>query len=151
MDPANALFIAEPCPVSSQVAQAWLEQGNRIAGFWSHNARLEKPGLNERLLAAASGAPTLAAIARRHGIPMRNVGRLDDVGDLETEIERTGADTLLTVMTHLLVPVRVLDMFGRRAVNVHPSLLPKYGATVRATRCCSTARRMPMAVSRSIA
>ena len=35
MSPANALFIAEPCLISSHVTQAWLDQGNRIAAFWT--------------------------------------------------------------------------------------------------------------------
>jgi len=129
MRPANALVIAEPCLVSSHVAQAWLEQGNRIAAVWAKSKTFDKPRLDHRLSALASGAPTLAAIARRHAIPVRRVARLSDIADLEREIERTGADTLLTVMTHLLVPPSVLDIFGRRAVNVHPSLLPKYGGS----------------------
>lgn len=127
MRPANALFISEPSLVSSHVAQAWLDQGNHIAAFWAQSERFARPRLDPRLSAFASGVPTLAAIARRHAIPVRRVSRLSDIADLEREIERTGADTLLTVMTHVLVPVSVLDIFGRRAVNVHPALLPKYG------------------------
>lgn len=126
MRPANALFIAEPCLLSSHVAQAWLGQGNRIAAFWTVSDRFGKPSLNVRLSALASGAPTLAALARRHAIPVRRVGRLSDIEGLEGEIERTGADTLMTIMTPQLIPASIIDVFGRRAVNVHPSLLPKY-------------------------
>ena len=129
MRPAKALFIAEPGLVSSHVAQAWLDQGNQIAAFWTQSDRFGKPRFGARLSALASGAPTLAAIARRHAIPVRRVSRLSQIPDLEREIERTGADTLLTVMTYVLVPAEVLDIFGRRAVNVHPSLLPKYGGS----------------------
>lgn len=129
MRPANALFIAEPCLVSSHVTQAWLDQGNRIAAFWTVSERFGRPRLNDRLSALASGAPTLAAIARRHAIPVRRVSRLSDIADLEGEFERTGADTLLTMMTPLLIPASILDVFGRRAVNVHPALLPKYAGS----------------------
>lgn len=37
-----------------------------------------------------------------------------------------GADTLVTCMTTLIVPPRLLSLFGRRAVNFHPTLLPAY-------------------------
>ncbi|MAZ16686.1 formyltransferase family protein [Oricola sp.] len=129
MSPANALFIAEPCLISSHVTQAWLDQGNRIAAFWTVSGRFGSPSLNDRLSALASGAPTLAAIARRHAIPVRRVPRLSEIADLEHEIERTGADTLLTIMTPVLIPASILDVFGRRAVNVHPALLPKYAGS----------------------
>lgn len=36
------------------------------------------------------------------------------------------ADTLITLMTHQIVPRWIIDQFGRRAVNVHPALLPHY-------------------------
>lgn len=58
---------------------------------------------------------------------MRQVDRLSGIPDLVQEIRATGADTLLTVMTLVIVPEAILDLFGRRAVNVHPALLPKYG------------------------
>ncbi|MCI5077047.1 formyltransferase family protein [Oricola sp.] len=127
MPPSTALLIADPCLVSGHVAEAWLESGGRIAEIWSESPRLARPRLSQVLEARAGGTRTLAGIARRHDIPVRQVGRLPDMPDLMRTVEATGADTLLTVMSQLIVPDIMLDHFGRRAVNVHPSLLPKYG------------------------
>lgn len=65
-------------------------------------------------------------LLRRHTIPAVTVPRLRDWAGAEAAIEALGVDTLITSMTMLIVPPRVLGHFGRRAVNLHPALLPAY-------------------------
>ena len=65
-------------------------------------------------------------LLRRHAVPAVTVPRLRDWADAEAEIAALGVDTLITCMTMMVVPPRLLELFGRRAVNLHPSLLPAY-------------------------
>lgn len=41
-------------------------------------------------------------------------------------LDHVQADTLITLMTHQIIPGWMIDAFGKRAVNVHPALLPHY-------------------------
>lgn len=65
-------------------------------------------------------------LLRRHGIPAATVPLLRDWTGAEAAIASLGVDVLITCMTMMIVPPRLLEMFGRRAVNLHPSLLPAY-------------------------
>lgn len=63
---------------------------------------------------------------KRHAIPAVTVPRLRDWAEAEAAVAALGVDTLITCMTMMIVPPRLLDLFGPRAVNLHPSLLPAY-------------------------
>ncbi|TIL80847.1 MAG: hypothetical protein E5Y76_05970, partial [Mesorhizobium sp.] len=67
-----------------------------------------------------------ASLIRHHGIPVRLCPRLKQWPEAVACVGETGADTLLTVMTHEIVPPSLLALFGNRAINVHPALLPHY-------------------------
>lgn len=46
--------------------------------------------------------------------------------DLPGALEQVDADVLITAATKWIVPQSMLDRFGKRAVNIHPTLLPEY-------------------------
>jgi phosphoribosylglycinamide formyltransferase 1 len=78
---------------------------------------------------AGAGA---VAVARRHGLAVVDVGRPgarpDPWGDrITSELERNGV--LLVVLAGFLsiLPSSWTDRWRGRAVNLHPSLLPRYG------------------------
>ena len=108
------------------MADEWLAQGNKIASIWTADRRRLRPDLLERILAAVAGTQTLWSIARRHGIPIRQIGRLSQMPDLEDHVRATGADVLMTVMTHTIVPPDMLALFHGQAINCHPAMLPHY-------------------------
>lgn len=65
-------------------------------------------------------------LLQRHAIPAVTVPRLRDWSEAEAAIAALGVDTLITCVTMMIVPARLLDLFGNRAVNLHPALLPAY-------------------------
>lgn len=65
-------------------------------------------------------------LLQRHAVPAVTVPRLRDWAGAEAAIAALDVDTLITCMTMMIVPPRLLDLFGRRAVNLHPALLPAY-------------------------
>lgn len=62
--------------------------------------------------------------ADRRGLPVIAPGRLDDAA--LRRIVGVGAELLAVAAYGVIFPQRVLDLFARGAVNVHPSLLPRY-------------------------
>jgi len=60
-------------------------------------------------------------LLQRHAVPAMTVPRLRDWAGAEAAIAALGVDTLITCMTMMIVPPRLLDLFGRRAVNLHPA------------------------------
>jgi len=45
---------------------------------------------------------------------------------IEKQLKDLGADILVVVAYGQIIPQNILDLFPERAINVHPSLLPKY-------------------------
>ncbi|TIM27879.1 MAG: hypothetical protein E5Y63_22375 [Mesorhizobium sp.] len=122
----RAIFVPESCWVAARAIAAWLETGNEIAEIWCFD-----PG--SMLLARSGTFPDrffpgwdTASLIRHHGIPVRLCPRLKQWPEAVACVDETGADTLLTVMTHEIVPPSLLALFGNRAINVHPALLPHY-------------------------
>ncbi len=65
-------------------------------------------------------------IARQAGVPCSVMGKADiEGGKLISLLRRLGPDLIVLAGFLLMVPKEVTEMF--RVVNVHPSLLPKYG------------------------
>lgn len=102
--------------------RGWLESGNTVAAFWTS----ANPALRLRLGDIISPRWSMRLLLRRHAIPAVSVPRLRDWAGAEAAIAALGVDTLITCMTTMIVPTRLLDLFGGRAVNLHPSLLPAY-------------------------
>jgi len=120
------LIILEPGLVSDHVVKEWLDSGQEVAAFWTGSRRAERPRFSQRVRAAASGAVPFGTLSKKLAVPVRLIDRLSRMPNLRQEIASTGADTLITLMTHQIVPSEVLEMFGRKAVNFHPALLPHY-------------------------
>jgi phosphoribosylglycinamide formyltransferase 1 len=71
-------------------------------------------------------------VARRHGLPVVDVGRsgtsADDWGDrITAELVRRGVDLVVLAGFLSILPLTWTDRWRGRAVNLHPSLLPRFG------------------------
>jgi methionyl-tRNA formyltransferase len=102
--------------------RGWLESGNSVAAFWTS----ANPPARRRLGDVISPRWSVRRLLKNHGIPPVTVPRLRDWAEAEQEVAALGVDTLITCMTMMIVPPRLLDLFGGRAANLHPSLLPAY-------------------------
>lgn len=124
--PHTAILIAEKCWVSARVVDVWLRAGNRIAEVWcfeADNALLAPPrGLLGRLFPDWD----LVGLLARRSVPVRQCPPLKRWEAAADRADAVGADVLMTMMTHQIVPAALLRHFGGRAVNVHPALLPHY-------------------------
>ncbi len=116
---ARALFIGERGPLTAGALAGWLASGNEVAEFWS-----AAPGVRPHRF----GEPRLnpARLIARHGIPNITVPSLSRWPGLMDAVKLTGADVLITCATSMIVPRVMLEHFGTRAVNLHPTLLPAY-------------------------
>jgi methionyl-tRNA formyltransferase len=124
--PHTAILIAEKSWISARFAEAWLRAGNRIAEVWcfaADNPLLHPPrGLLGRLFPEWD----LVRLLARHRVPVRLCPPLRRWEKAAARADAVGADVLVTLMTHQIVPAALLRHFGDRAVNVHPALLPRY-------------------------
>lgn len=93
-----------------------------MAAFWTS----AKPATRRRLGDVISPRWSAKLLLQRHAIPAVTVPRLRDWDGAEAAIAALGVDTLITCVTMMIVPTRLLELFGGRAVNLHPSLLPAY-------------------------
>ncbi|WP_374618917.1 formyltransferase family protein [Devosia sp.] len=118
---AVALFIGADGVLSAGALRGWLEAGNVVAEYWTDYPPRPRPSL-ESLLAPDW---TVRGLLRRHGIAQRAV-RLRALADARAEVRRLAVDTLITAVTMQIVRPEILDLFGARAVNFHPALLPFY-------------------------
>ncbi len=123
----RALFLGGAVPETAAAMRGWLSAGHEIAALWTgHSARRGMMHRDARLARLAPQWST-AAVARRHAIPVREV-----VAPLGTWPERleavraVGADVLISVYFPFLAPPDMLEIFGSRAVNLHPAPLPRY-------------------------
>lgn len=77
------------------------------------------------LICSRSDAGALE-VAKSAGIPCSVMTKEDiEKGKLESLLRRLGPDLIVLAGFLLMVPKEITEMF--RVVNVHPSLLPKYG------------------------
>ena len=67
--------------------------------------------------------------ARRLGVPTAIVPKvmLNDASQLMPLLQRYGIDFIVLAGFLPLIPDFLIEAFPRRIVNIHPSLLPKYG------------------------
>ncbi len=126
----TALVLTSHSLVSDHVVDAWLGAGHGIAEIWTQDSRLRRTPTKGLLSAYAAGIRPIGSHIRRHRIPVRTIDRLKDIPDLLSRVADTGADTLITSFTGLIVPEEVLLWFSCRAINVHPTLLPHYKGPV---------------------
>lgn len=116
---ARALFIGLRSPLTAGALAGWLASGNEVAAFWS-----AKPGVGPH----RPGRPRLspAGLLARQGIPNVTVPWLSRWPGVVDATKATGADVLITCGTQMIVPDALLSLFGTRAVNLHPAMLPEY-------------------------
>jgi len=65
-------------------------------------------------------------IALEKGLRIWQPEKLRKDETIAGELEAIGADMLVVVAYGQIIPQNILDLFPRGAINVHPSLLPKY-------------------------
>ncbi|SNX70994.1 methionyl-tRNA formyltransferase [Cereibacter ovatus] len=122
----DALVIATPTLLTACALRGWLGAGHRVAELWCcepQSGFLRPPrSLAGRLF------PDFDAvrIVRQAGIKVRPCPPLRHWAEAAGAARATGADVLVTLMTMQIVPDALLDVFGPRAVNLHPALLPHY-------------------------
>ncbi len=64
--------------------------------------------------------------AKAEDIKIFQPEKLKDNQEIIAEIKKLNTDLLVVVAYGLIIPKSILDLFPRGAINVHPSLLPKY-------------------------
>lgn len=74
---------------------------------------------------AVSPSP-IKLLAQKNNLPIWQPEKLRADESIVAELKKTGADMLIVVAYGQIIPKSILDMFPKGAINVHPSLLPKY-------------------------
>jgi hypothetical protein len=122
----KALFLSAPSPMTAAAMRGWLAAGNEIVGLWI--PVMPNKGLvhRDRRLAWIAPQWSTAAVLRRNKIPVRVVPRLANWPERMDAVYSTGADILICHYFPFIVPDDMLTHFGNRAVNLHPSPLPRY-------------------------
>lgn len=82
----------------------------------------DKPSGREKKM---SSAP-IKLLAQANQLIIWQPEKLSEDKNLEEQIRATGADLLIVVAYGQIIPQAILDLFSKGAINVHPSLLPKY-------------------------
>src|SRR3954454_12763696 len=117
--PHRAILVAEKCWVTARVLAAWLETGNQVAEVWLFGDTGPRAFTRATFSGRLCPDWDTGRLIARNGIPLRVCEKLTRWSDGAVERARAvGADVLLTVMTHQIVPEVLLAHFGRRAVNV---------------------------------
>jgi phosphoribosylglycinamide formyltransferase 1 len=96
--------------------------------------RIERERIPARIVLVVSNRPGIPALerARRHGIPTtvvpsRGVGRETWSAGLTETLDAAGAELVVLAGFLAILPGDWVDRWRGRAINVHPSLLPRYG------------------------
>ncbi len=120
----RAVIVAAKSWVGARVMSEWLSLGNEIAEIWIFGTTVR----DFKRVSVSSLYPGWDAgrLVARHAIPIRECEKLTRWSGAVDRARSLRADTLLSVMTHEIVPEELLNFFGRRAINVHPSFLPYY-------------------------
>lgn len=71
-------------------------------------------------------ASPIKLLAEKNGITVWQPEKLRNNPDILEELKLAGADLLVVVAYGQIIPQEILDLFPLGAINVHPSLLPKY-------------------------
>jgi hypothetical protein len=122
----NALILTRPSLITDHFVQAWLGAGNKIAAIWTVDGHGFRYSSERRLCAWAAGVTPTADHIRRMRIPVVRIERLTETPEVARLVDATGADTLVTLLSGVIVPKSILAKFGRQAVNLHPAFLPHY-------------------------
>ena len=123
----RALFLATPNLTAARVLWRWLAAGHEVAEFW-YPEKLGRHGWRrDRRIPLLAPEWSVSAALRRHGITARAVPPpAKNEPELIELAARLGADVLICCYFPYRIGPGLLDLFGPRAVNFHPALLPAY-------------------------
>lgn len=121
----KAVILTSGGLIAARILSSWLGAGHSVAALWTGTKDPDHVLGGDRTLGLVAHAWSIAALVRRHSIPVLSNPKLSSP-EAEAEIARLGSDMLITAMTHQIVPERILAHFPGRAVNIHPALLPHY-------------------------
>lgn len=124
--PHTAILITEKSWISARVIDAWLAKGNRIAEIWCFDQESVLLRPPRSLFGRFFPGWDVSRLLARHRVPVRLHPPLKNWEKAPQRATEVGADLLMTLMTHQIVPASLLDHFNGRAVNIHPALLPHY-------------------------
>lgn len=124
--PHTAIVIAGTGWISARAIDAWLRAGNHIAEVWCFDPKSALLKAPKGLFGSFFPAWDVSRLLARHKVPIRLCPPLKSWDRVQDRVAEIGADVLMTLMTSQIVPASLLDSFGGRAVNVHPSMLPHY-------------------------
>lgn len=99
---------------NAPVLRALIENGYTIAAIVSHHT--EGQSRSNRPL-------EVAEVAKEHGIPVLLPNKPAEIIDT---LAGFNADAAVLVAYGRIIPQRIIDLFPKGIINIHPSLLPKY-------------------------
>jgi len=126
MNARRALFLVALSPEAAGAIRGWLDAGHAISEIWFSRPRHRGMVHRDARLAFLAPGWSVAGIARKHGIPLREVPPLAGWPESVGIARSTKADVLVSCLFSFRVPAEFLALFGDRAVNLHPALLPEY-------------------------
>ena len=121
----RALFLGTPSPTVAATLSTWIAAGNKIAAFW-YAAQTEKQWRRDRRLGLLAPQWSVSAILRDNGITPTAIPLIRKWTDRLDAARAADADVMVSVYFPNVVPGDLLAEFPRRAVNLHPALLPHY-------------------------
>lgn len=125
-DGLRALFVLSPALMTAYVLRGWLRAGHGVAAVWcTERDAVQFP---RRMTPGGLLFPAFDAggVLRRAGVVPRRVPLLRDWPEAIEAARASGADVLISSVTMQRIPADLIALFGGRAVNFHPSLLPAY-------------------------
>ncbi len=122
----RALILGSLVPQTARLVWRWLAAGHEIEEVWLGANPSGVWRRRDRRLRWLAPTWSLAAAVRRFGLRVRHVGPLRS--DLQTTASgcRNTIDIVLGACFPHIVPAEMLHYYHGRAVNLHPSLLPRY-------------------------
>ncbi|MHA2620164.1 MAG: methionyl-tRNA formyltransferase [bacterium JZ-2024 1] len=118
MNPELRILFAGSDNFSRDIVEGLLQAGEKIAGVLTAP---DKPRGRSLALRAVPFADRMA----RMGLPVLKLSTLKSNSALQA-IKATEADVLILASYGKIIPTTVLDLFAEKALNIHPSLLPRY-------------------------
>lgn len=133
MDPnqnLRAILIAEDTWISARAINRWCELGHEIAEVWCFSDRASLLRRPHRPLGLLFPTWDTRRIIKSRGISVRLFPPLKTWEGSIERARKLEANSLLTCMTHQIIPRTLLEHFGSKALNLHPSILPAYRGVV---------------------
>jgi methionyl-tRNA formyltransferase len=122
----RAIFLIGDDMLAAQVLSAWLAAGHQVAEVWCGRMSPSRLTRSRAVLRWFYPDWTVSGLVRRHALKVRRHAKLMDWEEAPRHARDLGADTLIAAMSLDIVPPRLLELFGGRALNFHPALLPYY-------------------------